>query len=202
MVHIIGAGLGRTGTDSLRAALDRLGFGPCHHMRELFAQPETIVGWARAARGEHVDWGEILAGYASTVDWPSVAFWRELVDAYPNARVILTLRDPYAWYESATNTIHRARFAVHPELEEHLRVVERLVWQGTFGGRFTDREHAIAVYEAHYDAVRAYVPEKRLLEFDVRDGWAPLCEFLAVAVPPEDFPKLNTTAAFHSRVAG
>ena len=213
MLEIIGAGLGRTGTDSLRAALDRLGFGPCHHMRDLFARPHTIAGWVHAAGGEPVDWGQVLGGYRSAVDWPSVTFWRELVEAYPHARVVLTVREPATWYESVTNTIYRARFRgvddmppalwerfrAMPEMADQLALVERLVWEGTFGGRFTDRRHAIEVYEAHIAAVRAYVPAGRLLEFEVAQGWRPLCGFLGVPVPPEGFPRLNTTAAFRAR---
>ncbi|MEV4754699.1 sulfotransferase family protein [Micromonospora sp. NPDC049559] len=215
MLDVIGVGLGRTGTRSLKEALELLGLGPCHHMSELFTNPSSIAEWLRAAEGEPVDWERLYAGYRSTVDWPGAAFWRDLVAAYPEAKVLLTVRDPGRWYDSVAQTIHATRFAdpdtmppavrerfdAHPELWDQPKVVETLVWQGTFGGRFTDRDHALAVYEAHRAAVRATVPAERLLEFDVAQGWEPLCAFLGVPAPDAPFPLLNTTAEFQRRLA-
>jgi hypothetical protein len=214
MLRVIGAGLGRTGTDSVKAALDLLGFGPCHHMKELFTNPSSIRGWLRAAEEGRPDWGQLLGGYQSTVDWPSVFFWRELVDAYPSAKVLLTVRDPQSWYDSVAETLYRSRYAtvdaMPPEIRERFaatpalwdqpRLAERTIWQGTFRGRFTDRAYTLEVYRSHVAAVRDRVPADMILEFDVRDGWAPLCAFLGVSVPAEPFPRLNTSADYRQRL--
>lgn len=212
MLKIIGAGFGRTGTSSTATALELLGFGPCHHMRELFNRPETIQTWQRKADGEPVGWDELLGGYRSTLDWPSAYFWRELVDAYPDAKVLLTVRDPQQWYDSVVNTIYkmrlvdgrlapeaRQRLAGRPELWGQPKLADQLVWQGIFNGRFTDREYAIKVYQAHNAEVRATVPPDRLLVFDAAWGWEPLCDFLGVGVPDVPFPRQNSTDEFRAR---
>lgn len=215
MLKVIGAGFGRTGTKSTKEALELIGFGPCHHMTELFAHPGTIRDWLRVAQGEPADWEALLDGYCSAVDWPSAAYWRELMRAYPDARVLLTVRDPQRWYDSVSNTIYRGRSTdpenmppglrqaveAQPELRDQMRLTDTLIWQGTFDGRFTDREHALRVYADHNAEVRATVPADRLLEFDPAQGWKPLCDFLGVAVPDAPFPLLNTTAAFRQRLA-
>ncbi|RKR87107.1 hypothetical protein BDK92_1380 [Micromonospora pisi] len=214
MLKVIGAGFGRTGTRSTKDALELLGFGPCHHMTELFQHPTTIAGWLAASEGGPVDWERVLDGYRSTVDWPSAYFWRELSTAYPDAKVLLTVRDPQQWYDSAASTIYRARSSrpetlppgvrqaleEQPELRDQPRLVEKLIWQGTFDGRFEDREHAIAVYTAHVAEVRATVPAPRLLEFDPAQGWEPLCSWLGVDPPERPFPLLNTGASFRERI--
>ncbi|MGH3389678.1 MAG: sulfotransferase family protein [Actinomadura sp.] len=197
-------GFGRTGTASTKAALETLGFGPCYHMMELFTDPSRLPGWLRAVAGEPMDWAAVFAGYAATVDWPGAAFWRELVEAYPEAKVLLTVRDPDRWYDSVAGTIYRTRdmdvAAVPPELHGQLRMVEELVWEGTFGGRFEDRDHAIGVYRAHIAEVRATAPAERLLEYDVTQGWEPLCAFLGAAVPDEPFPHLNTAESMRQNI--
>ncbi|MGH3392951.1 MAG: sulfotransferase family protein [Actinomadura sp.] len=204
MLKIIGAGFGRTGTASTKAALETIGFGPCYHMMELFTDPSRLPGWLRATAGEPVDWAELFAGYAATVDWPGAAFWRELIEAYPEAGVLLTVRDQDRWYDSVAGTIYLARdideSAAPPGLREQLRMVDELVWQGTFGGRFEDRDHAIGVYRAHLAEVRATVPAERLLEYDVAQGWEPLCAFLGVDVPDEPFPHLNTAQSMREGI--
>jgi hypothetical protein len=215
MLEVIGAGLDRTGRHSLRAALARLGYGPCHHMPAPGECPESIGGWDAAARGEPVDWGRLLAGYRAAVDWPACAFWRELMDGYPRARVVLTVRDPDAWYASARRTIYRDTAAqagldgllmrledrLCPALRRRRQICRRLLWEETFGGRFDDRDYAIEVYLRHNAIVRERVPADRLLEFDVREGWEPLCDFLGAAVPAGPFPHLNDTAAFRRLAA-
>ncbi len=207
MVQVIGAGFGRTGTASTKAALEHLGYGPCHHMSELFAHPHTVPEWSRAASGGHVHWVRLLAGYASAVDWPSAHFWRELAGAFPTAKVLLTTRDPDGWYDSVAKTIYRQRYpdvaAMPPELRtrfesvpglrEQPRLVEDLIWQGTFHGRFADRAYAIGVYQEHLATVRATIPPERLLEYDVRQGWRPVCDFLGTPVPAAEFPWLDST---------
>lgn len=205
MVKIIGAGFGRTGTASLKAALEHLGFGPCYHMLEVIAQPERIHDWERALDGEVSDWDSVLGGFQSTVDWPGCAFWRELLDAYPDAKVVLTVRDPQRWYDSTHETIYQ--FAQNPPAEAAddfaatLRpTIMRMIWDGTFGGEFADREHAIDVFERHNAEVQRVVPADRLLVYRVGDGWRPLCDFLGVAVPEERFPHVNDRTAIRELV--
>ena len=207
-MEVIGAGLGRTGTLSLRAALERLGFAPCHHMMDVIDHPEAIPLWAAAVAGEPVDWGRLLGAYRATVDWPSCTFWRNLIEVYPDARVVLSVRDPERWYDSMVSTIYavsnRTRTAPPGAVPEHLRqlgqMTAQLLWERTFEGRFEDRAHAIAVFQRHNEDVRRGVPPDRLLEYEVGQGWDPLCAFLSVPVPDEPFPHLNDTAAFQARV--
>ncbi|MFL6053343.1 MAG: sulfotransferase family protein [Actinoallomurus sp.] len=203
MLEVIGAGFGRTGTLSLKQALERLGFGPCYHMVELIDHPERIELWSRAVEDGNVDWDEVYRGYRATMDWPGVAFWRQLVEHYPWAKVLLTVRDPKSWYESARDSIFRAS-SIWPEDPvgvRRRRLVERIVWDGDFGGRFEDPEYAMAVFTEHNDAVRREVPAGRLLEYEVRQGWGPLCDFLGVPVPEEPFPRTNDRQEFAERVA-
>ncbi|MFV2173167.1 sulfotransferase family protein [Actinomadura sp. LOL_016] len=205
MLEVIGAGLGRTGTFSLKAALERLGFGPCHHMLGLLERPAEIPLWRGAARGRPTDWDEIYRGFRSSVDWPGARFWRELTGHYPAARVVLTVRDPDRWYESARRTIHRAAMddsPAGPVLAENRRIARELVWDGQFGGRFTDPDHAKRVFTEHNAAVRREIPADRLLVFEIDQGWEPLCAFLDVPVPDDPFPRANDRDAFESRLRG
>ncbi|WP_433178197.1 sulfotransferase family protein [Actinoallomurus sp. CA-150999] len=203
MLEVIGAGFGRTGTLSLKLALERLGFGPCHHMIELIDNPEQLDRWSRAVEDGDADWDEVYRGYRATVDWPGVAFWRRLVAYYPAARVILTVRSPKSWYESAYESIYQAtsQWPADPLGVRRRRFVQRVVWDGDFGGRFEDAAYAKAVFIEHNDAVRREVPGERLLEFRVRQGWEPLCGFLGVPVPDEPFPRTNDRQEFAERVA-
>lgn len=205
MLEIIGAGFGRTGTTSLKTALEELGFGPCHYMLGLFDDPAQIPMWRRAARGDAMDWSKVFAGYRSSVDWPSARFWRELAAHFPNAKVILTVRDPESWYVSALSSIYAAAVAPVPDDADPLFVGMRdmsleVVWDGQFGGRFVDRAHAIRVFEEHNAAVMREIPPERLLTFDVSAGWAPLCGFLGVPVPDEPFPHSNDRSTFTSDI--
>ncbi|WP_306214705.1 sulfotransferase family protein [Actinoplanes sp. RD1] len=199
-MDVIGVGFGRTGTLSLKTAIERLGFGPCLHMLPLLDDPERSALFRRAAEGEPGCLAAATAGFRSSVDWPGAYFWRELVAAHPRAKVILTSRDPDKWYRSAHDTIYQA--ALHmpqPEGESAIRMARALVWAGTFGDRFGDREHAIKTFHDHNAAVRREVPAARLLDFEVRQGWQPLCDFLGVPVPDEPFPHTNDTASFRDR---
>jgi hypothetical protein len=203
VLEVIGAGFGRTGTLSLKLALERLGFGPCHHMIELIDDQEQLDLWSRVAEDGTADWDMVYRDFRSTVDWPGVTFWRQLVGHYPDAKVILTVRDPQSWYESACESIYRARsfLADDPLSRQRRDIVGRTVWDGTFGGRFEDAEHAMAVFGEHNDEVRREVPAERLLEFQVKQGWGPLCDFLGVPVPDEPFPRSNDRLEFAARVA-
>lgn len=203
-VDVIGAGFGRTGTLSLKAALERLGFAPCHHMVEIINQPETAPLWYDAADGKPTDWQAVLGEYRAVVDWPGCHFWRELAAAFPQAKVLLTERDPEAWYKSMTQTIFEAmrasaRIPAGERRTARGGMAYHIVMERTFGGN-VDKDHVLSVYKAHNEAVKAALPKDRLLVYDVREGWAPLCEFLGVAVPDEDFPRSNSTEEFRARI--
>lgn len=205
VLAVIGAGFGRTGTSSLKAAAERLGFGPCHHMIELFRQPEQIPAWEQAVDGAPVDWDELLAGYRSAVDWPSCHFWRELCDRYPAAKVVLTVRDPESWYRSASATMFRYMEGPPPKepvAKAQWRLARKMILRQTFGGSTADKELAIGVYERHNAEVQGTIPDERLLVYEVRQGWEPLCRFLGVAVPEEPSPATNSTDEFVKRLEG
>lgn len=204
MVKIIGAGFGRTGTASLKAALEHLGYGPCYHMFEVIAQPERAQDWELAMDGRVSDWQQVLGGFESTVDWPGCAFYRELMDFYPDAKVLLTVRDPERWYDSTYGTIYQ--FVQDPpgddDFSAKLRpTIERMIWNGTFDGRFEDRAHAIDVFERHNAEVQRVVPADRLLVYRVGEGWQRLCDFLGVPVPQEEFPHVNDSASIRDLAA-
>ena len=209
-LEVIGASFGRTGTLSLKAALEELGFGPCYHMRELYEHPEHVGQWRAAMRGEPVDWERVLGGYRATVDWPGCTFYEELLERNPDAKVVLTVRDPQRWYESAHDTIYKASKAsfsaafglaglvmprVRP-INSASRFVSDLIWEGDFDGRFGDRGYAIETFERHNGGVERRVPPGRLLVYEVKQGWGPLCEFLGVEAPDKPFPHLNDGEAF------
>jgi len=216
LVKVIGAGFGRTGTLSLKAALEELGFGPCYHMTEVFRHPEHAPLWEAAARGEPVDWDRFLAGYQATVDWPACNFYEPLMRRYPDAKVVLTVRDPQRWYASTASTIYRMHqiTAISPltatlfaligrfvAAGRVTRMINAVVWKGTFEGNFADQRQAIAIFERHIQEVKERVPADRLLVYDVQEGWAPLCAFLGVPVPNgRPFPHLNDAESFQKMV--
>ena len=197
VLQVIGTGFGRTGTDSMREALTILGFGPCHHMVEVMGHAEQKAGWRALAAGAAPDWPALFSGYCSCVDWPSAHYWRELIIAYPGARVILTWRDPASWWDSFAKTV--AAGIMGSTDPESLGI--RLIRDQAFGGRLDDRDHAIAVYEANVAAVRATVPPDRLLVHSLGDGWGPLCAHLGVPVPDVPYPQRNKAADFAAMVA-
>lgn len=200
-IEVIGAGFGRTGTTSLARALEILGYAPCYHMQVAMTRPLHPRFWIRARNGAPVDFRRFFRRYRAVVDWPACEFHERLVDDFPGARVVLTLRDPAAWYESTRETlwtIDRQWPRWFPQSVR--RMHDEVIWNGRFDGRFADRAHAIATYEAHLAEVRRTVPPARLLEFDVREGWEPLCAFLGRPVPADrPFPRLNDRQWF-SRV--
>lgn len=203
MLDVIGVGFGRTGTLSLKSALERVGFGPCHHMVEVIDNAEQISLWNRIADGEAPDWDVVFRGYRSTVDWPSVRFWRQTTGHFPQAKVVLTARDPQCWYESVAQSIYLAACGTAPAdpLAAQMReVVRDLLWDGEFDGRFDDRDHAIEVFNEHNEAVRREISPDRLLVFEVGQGWEPLCAFLGVSVPYEPFPRINDRQEFAERL--
>ncbi len=218
-MEVVGVGFGRTGTLSLKAALETLGYGPCYHMTEVFDKPAHAAFWEAAAdakaRGEAIDFEKVFSGYEATVDWPGCFFWRELIEAYPEAKVLLTVRDSERWFESAEATIAGGPdgqmpspdsgggrlmlwFAglFMPAMRHAPGMIQKTILEGTFGGRFHEKGPAIDVFESHIDEVRRTVPEEKLLVYEVSQGWEPLCDFLDVEVPDEPFPRLNDRKSF------
>ena len=197
-LQVIGAGFGRSGTTSLTRALEILGFGPCYHMQVTMTRPWQARFWIRARAGEPVDYRHFFRGYRATVDWPSCEFYRELMAVYPEAKVVLNVREAESWYDSMRDTL----WAVHSAWpwwcpKTILRMHDDVIWQGRFRGEFGDRARALARHAAHLEEVRRTVPSQRLLEYSVEQGWQPLCEFLARPQPAGvPFPRLNDRRFF------
>lgn len=197
-LKVVGAGVGRTGTNSLKIALESLLGGRCHHMFEIIMNPDQVPMWTAAIeqKGE-VDWDDVLDGYVAQVDWPGASFWPELSAAYPDALVILSVRDPDVWYTSASNTIFQAFDVMPEELSPWFMSVAAMMGE-RFSAELGDRDAMIAAYQRHNDAVRAAIPAERLLEWSPEQGWEPICERLGVPVPDEPFPVTNQTAEFRA----
>jgi hypothetical protein len=197
---VIGAGLGRTGTLSLKLALETLGLGPCHHMEEVMKHPEQIPIWHAAGRGQAVDWAALLKEYRSTVDWPSAQFWRELAARFPEAKVLLTVRDRARWYESFSKTIMTLMSAREAAPNDTMKAIfdmaKDTIIQRAFDGRLDDPAHVMACFDRHNAAVKAAIPPERLLVYEVAQGWEPLCRFLGRPVPAMPFPRVNSSVEF------
>jgi len=193
VLRVIGVGFARTGTTSLRAALCTLGLGPCYHMLDVMSDPRRVRQWLDLARGGAPDWDRVFDGYRSAVDWPVAAYWRALADAYPDAKLILTTRDPDSWYDSVRNTIFKPRVdpprgparlaarlaeALSPDLRAFLAMTSETVERPLFDDRLDDRAHMTAAFTRHIARVQSAFPPGRLLTFRAADGWPPLCEFL------------------------
>lgn len=199
-LKVIGVGFGRTGTASLKAALEELGFVKCYHASEIMKNPSHAAFWKAVLDGEQVNWHEFFRDYRATVDWPGLTYYKQLMDLYPDAKVLLSVRDPEHWYESTKATIYRIADSLFMKLvmliAPHMRtmypVITRIVWQNTFDNRFEDKEYAIQIFNRHIEEVKQYVPAERLLVYNVQEGWEPLCRFLEVKVPVDKpFPHVN-----------
>ncbi|MCB1311331.1 MAG: hypothetical protein KDK29_05295 [Sedimentitalea sp.] len=204
-LEIVGSGFGRTGTMSTKMALEELGFGPCHHMKEVMGDTEQPPFWTARAAGEPVDWHGVFASYTAQVDFPGAAVWPELVDAFPEAKVIHTERPEDDWWASYSTTIgkfwmHYRALPLPPEIVELFETMEKLLATGVFGG--SDRETCIAAYRRNNALVRETVPDEKLLIFTPSDGWEPLCRFLDVPVPDGDFPRSNARDEFWALFGG
>jgi hypothetical protein len=197
-IDVVGPGFGRTGTTSVKAALELLGFGPCYHMQEVYEQGH-IEAWEAVIAGAPLDCDRMFTGFRSTLDWPSCSYWKQIKRANPNAKVLLTRRDPDAWFDSMERTIFPALRAEHPDPERTRwrASTRKLLFEETFGNRF-DRAHVIGVLRAHEQDVIASVSRDELLVFDAADGWVPLCAFLGVEVPDLPFPHANSTVEFRA----
>lgn len=206
-LDVIGAGFGRTGTLSTKAALEQLGYMKCHHMLEVMPNPKQLDVWYRIGKGETMDWDAVFDGFTAAVDFPSSAYWRETTAQYPDAKVILTTRSFEGWYASASETIYPASARIPgwlsfiPFIRKVKAMTYSTVWDRVFDGKFEDKEHARKVFERHEADVKAAFPPERLLVFHPKDGWGPLCAFLGKPVPDTPFPNVNDRADFQKRVA-
>ena len=202
-LQVIGVGMHRTGSMSVKAALERLGFGPCYHGMEALRRHRDGDHWLAAYEaGGEFDWPVIFEGYRATLDWPTMYFWEQLATAYPKAKIVLTDRDPERWWDS-----HVKMFQLGADFDEKLTDEQRqwaeesgfarmqtalaTIVFDTFDGQVFDKPHCLRVFEQHYQKVRRTVPAERLLVYRVQEGWEPLCRFLGVAVPDEPFPRVN-----------
>jgi sulfotransferase family protein len=198
-LQVIGVGLGRTGTMSLKLALEQIGLGPCYHMAEVFLNPERVPLWIAAADGQP-NWEAVFQGYASTMDYPACIYWRELTSAYPGAKVILSLRSADKWFESTQATIFSDAMDKRIRSSPLVPFFEKTVWRD-FGERIHDRDFMMAYFDRHTAAVKAAIPKQRLLVYEVSQGWEPLCEFLGVDAPATPFPRVNSREEMQQRMA-
>lgn len=182
--------MGRTGTASLKVALESLGIGRCYHMSEVLKNPEFIKGWISAAEG-NADWDTIFRGYSATVDNPGCNYWKELAAHYPDAKVILTTRDANGWFESTNETIHSAELARFMKNSPFGEMIQKTMWD-RMENRMQDRDHMVEFFNRHSTELIDSIATERLLVYEVRDGWGPLCEFLDVPVPNVEFPRINS----------
>ncbi|MHB8490814.1 MAG: sulfotransferase family protein [Solirubrobacteraceae bacterium] len=211
---LIGAGMPRTGTLTQKEALEILGLTPCYHWVNIIADLDQVPVWTRAMDGEAI-WDEVFDGVQATVDWPGGHFWRQLADHYPDAKVLLSVRDPEPWERSFRETIWNmghggsllhlmssARAQVDPRWKRYVALVERMFWspEGSFADSDGSAERFIAAFERHNEAVKQAVPPERLLVWSVTEGWGPLCEFLEVDVPDQPLPHVNDRETFLGRV--
>jgi hypothetical protein len=209
-LRVVGAGLGRTGTTSLKTSLEQLTGGPCYHMFEVLERPESVPIWHAIVRGESDDWDALMGGYTATVDWPASSYWPELSAANPDTIVLLSSRStPEEWWASMEKTIIAALTMDLPPGADGM-AAHRAMVVDMFDRRFTpewrEPEAAMAAYERHNERVRNQVPSERLVDWQPGDGWEPLCAALGVAVPSDPFPHENSSEEFQanleSRVEG
>lgn len=193
-MRVIGAGLGRTGTSSLKVALEQLLAAPCYHMIELFENLHHIPLWRAAALGNPPDWHDMLADYGATVDWPSASFWLELSEAYPEAIVLLSLRDAESWWDSAHETIFSVG-DMAPETDWYAMWNDILIHR--FTNQLQDKQACIDAFNRHNDLVRKTIPPERLLEWFPGEGWGPICSALDLPIPDDPFPHTNIRQEFH-----
>jgi hypothetical protein len=210
-LKIIGSGMGRTGTHSLKSALEQLGFGKCYHMVELLENPKGLPCFWDAENGKKADWDSLFTGYLSAIDYPVARYYKELINLYPDAKVIHTIRDPESWYQSCMETIFWAskpdagriikmlvRMPFSKSLRERFPVLKYngMLVEKEFGKNLKDKAAVIGYYNKRNEEVLATVPKERLLVFKAQEGWGPLCKFLNVPVPATPYPKSNTKAEF------
>jgi len=199
-LKIIGAGMGRTGTASLKVALEALDLGHCYHMTEVLKEPQRTADWIKAAEG-HADWEKIFTGYTATVDNPGCNFWKELADFYPDAKVILTVRDAQKWFDSTNETIHSVEFAKFIKNSPFGEMIQKTIWN-FMENRMQDKAYMMNFFEQRTTEIINTIAAERLLVYRVGDGWPPLCEFLGVPIPNIDFPHINSRDETKQILAG
>ena len=209
-LSVIGAGIGRTGTESLKKALEELGYGKCYHLFELVKNPDDLAEWEKLETGAAIDHEKLFDGYGSAVDFPAFFYYKDFLRYFPDAKVILTVREADKWYESASKTIFRpvpklliflARiFGVFSrrvkKLPDIFAYVQRVGHQKLFDGKISDPDHCKAVFHSWNEEVKRTVPPEKLLVFEVKQGWEPLCKFLNVPIPDKPFPHTNKGESF------
>lgn len=203
-LKVIGAGVGRTGTYSLKIAINRLGLGPCHHMEAVVQNMSGQVPLWNSAVDGNPDWASIYSGFDSAVDWPTACFFRELSAAYPDAKFVLTHRDPETWAASFSATIYKLLAGKDdgpPEMHDWLVMAERVIEKTGFPPGL-DEAGLVQRFAAHNEAVKAAIPADRLLVYQVKEGWAPLCAFLGAETPDEPFSRTNDRSEFWDLVSG
>jgi hypothetical protein len=212
MFKVIDVGLGRTGTMSLKHALEGLGFGKCYHFSDIYTHLEHLDLWRAVSRGEEVDWEKSFAGYQASVYWSPCYDYLHFLNRYPETKIILTVRDPEKWYKSTYDTIYsynrltlKRILFLHllipfkPELKQLYavwRFQDQMLWGKTFKGRFHDKKFAIDIFNKHIEEVKKNVPSERLLIYNIKEGWKPLCDFLQVPRPDAEFPHVNDSSSF------
>jgi hypothetical protein len=203
-LNVIGAGVGRTGTYSLKLAINQVGLGPCHHMEEvLHNMPAQVPLWSAATSGQ-ANWLQIYSGYNSAVDWPTACFFKDLANEFPEAKFVLTQRDPERWANSFGATIYKllaGKDQAPEEMRAWLEMATEVIAQTGFPLGL-DREELVRAFSSHNNAVKEAIPADRLLVFEVKEGWGPLCDFLGVPIPDMDFPRTNHREEFWDRVNG
>ncbi|MBT7754166.1 MAG: sulfotransferase family protein [Gammaproteobacteria bacterium] len=201
-LKIIGASFGRTASLSLKKALEILGYTNCYHMSEVVTKPEHSELWLRAWKREFI-WDDIFDGYQAAVDWPVAAFWPQLMEAYPEAKIILSTREPEAWYESAKNTIFKSMDeginSKNQAIRKRILMAKEIIVDGTFNGKLNDKKHCIKIYNENIARCKKEVDSDRLITFNPKDGWDSLCKQLACPIPNVDYPFINTTKEFEAR---
>ncbi len=198
-MQLIGAAFPRTGTMSIKHAIEMLGVGPCYHMHELFLHPEHIPLWMQARQTSTFDWTRVMAGYQASLDTPACLYWRELADYFPQAKVLLTVRDPSSWYDSIAATIHPIVYRPESAANHALAMVKELFFESYLQGQFLDKKATMQRYTDYCNEVRQYIDPARLVEYSVAQGWPALCEIFQQPVPNQDFPRSNSRADFRER---
>jgi len=214
-LQVIGTGVGRTGTHSLKLALEQLGFGKCYHMEELLQHPEGLIYFENAEKGEHVEWSKLFEGYNSAVDYPVARYYKQIITAFPEAKVIHTIRDAESWYKSAMETIF---WASKPSFGRMLKMMIRMPFSSNirkifpvlkydgsmvdniYGKDLKNKQEVIKRYNEINEETLNFIPKDRSLVYDVKSGWEPLCNFLNVPIPQTPFPRSNTREEFKKNV--
>jgi Sulfotransferase domain len=206
-LKVIGAGFGRTGTMSMKFALEQLGYNQTHHMISVMHDEQQRQYWHDIAMGKQPDWDAVFDGFEASVDFPSCSYYQDLLAHYPDARVVLTVRDPDRWYRSASDTIYAIGKATPrwarkfiPSIRQNAQMVNGTVWNRVFQDRFEDEAYAKQVFRDYIEQVKSHVPADRLLVFEVSQGWGPLCAFLGKEIPDTPFPNVNDSEQFQQLI--